>query len=404
MRSPGMLGPFHRPEAAPPEDEEARKLKQQLAMLAELESSGVDISKIAADGTVAAPAEAAPVNDMSLTQAVAETPTMPARRVAVDIPADAAHWGDNAVMSDKDAAKMDREREGMKFFEAAGRQLVAGLTNTQVAPTLLQSSNERGIAQGQRDKFRMQALQELERGDKLALEDRTFGAKRAEMERASAEAKRKADLDQRDFDYRKTNDQLNREQRDRHSKATLALAGRTLENKENNEGRLAPAVIEKLGGFETAKAELDDLMGDFEAKGMDDKSTYLTSKIPNTKASQYGEKALATMQSVGYNLEGGKLQKSDEEKYERLMPKRGDSQETARAKIATLKNMLDRKRATLEGDLQRSGYKVNTGGPSPGTSVKLKDKASGETHTISPEKLRAMMEADDFDQEFEVIK
>jgi len=83
----------------------------------------------------------------------------------------------------------------------------------------------------------------------------------------------------------------------------------------------------------------------------------IRSRIPWDRT---GQQAKATIQLVkqiiGKGLEGGVLRKEDEDKYENILPKLGDTEGTAQDKIKTLNDVLNNKYNTLISTYEAGGY------------------------------------------------
>ena len=67
----------------------------------------------------------------------------------------------------------------------------------------------------------------------------------------------------------------------------------------------------------------------------------------------------ATKQIVGKYLEGGVLRLEDEKKYEKILPKIGDTQEVAKAKIEQVKKLIDEKFKSQTQTLGQAGYDIS---------------------------------------------
>lgn len=67
----------------------------------------------------------------------------------------------------------------------------------------------------------------------------------------------------------------------------------------------------------------------------------------------------ATKQIVGKYLEGGVLRMEDEKKYEKILPKIGDTQEVAQAKVEQVKKLLQEKYSSQMESLAGAGYDIS---------------------------------------------
>jgi hypothetical protein len=156
-------------------------------------------------------------------------------------------------------------------------------------------------------------------------------------------------------------------------------------------GKTMPAgEVAELADIQTASESLDQLLAVFNKKVpstgvVEQIGSRVEGVVPNTSVSQYNDAALAAMQAVGLIMENGKLAAGDEQKYRKMFPKAGDSEETAAAKVANIKAMLATKARNRTGALSTAGFRPPTlggntvqpkGGSAPPTRT---DPATGET-------------------------
>lgn len=116
------------------------------------------------------------------------------------------------------ARQQDREARAREAFERGARELVAGITRTQVAPTFQQPTD----AVSSLLAARKTRAEDAQRNEANRLNAAKFNFERSEAARKEAEAKAK---DERDFAYRQQHDTATLEQQAKNAEATRALAG-----------------------------------------------------------------------------------------------------------------------------------------------------------------------------------
>lgn len=118
---------------------------------------------------------------------------------------------------------------------------------------------------------------------------------------------------------------------------------------------LTSAKAAELGQFESAEGALDEIKLKFDKLGP---GAALTQFLPATDASRFETNRVATAQTIGTILEGGKLTDPDFEKYLNLMPEQSDSKNTALYKINTVKKMIELSKSGQLKSLQQAGFDV----------------------------------------------
>ena len=136
----------------------------------------------------------------------------------------------------------------------------------------------------------------------------------------------------------------------------VALAERTAAGKSLGGGNdLTAAKAGELGQLNSAEGALDNIQLEFNKLGS---GAFLTQIFPTTDASKFENNRIATAQTIGTILEGGKLTDPDFEKYLNLMPSQSDSKGTATHKINTVKKMIELSRSGQLKSLQQAGFDV----------------------------------------------
>lgn len=135
----------------------------------------------------------------------------------------------------------------------------------------------------------------------------------------------------------------------------VALAERQATGRGAGE-QLTAAKAAELGQFESAEGLLDEMKSKFDQLGP---GAVLTQYIPTTDAARFESSRVATAQTIGKILEGGKLTDVDFEKYLDLMPSQSDSKGTAQHKIGTIKKMIELEKTGQLESLRKAGFNVN---------------------------------------------
>ena len=127
-----------------------------------------------------------------------------------------------------------------------------------------------------------------------------------------------------------------------------------------SEGKMLPAgSIKSLAETEEALNLLPELTGLLEegSSAFGPLRGEIRSRIPWDKTGQKAKSTITLVrQIIGKGLEGGVLRKEDEYKYEQILPKLGDTEETVRTKIALLEQTLQNKYRTNVEAYQAGGY------------------------------------------------
>lgn len=113
----------------------------------------------------------------------------------------------------------------------------------------------------------------------------------------------------------------------------------------------------KLGEANAAVKNMNELHEAWkkDASGV---SGWLASFLPMTDASRYENNQRAAAQVIGTYLEGGKLTESDLVRYMKMLPKPGDSEETAARKHSALVNLIGNRQQGEKAALGAAGYNV----------------------------------------------
>lgn len=132
---------------------------------------------------------------------------------------------------------------------------------------------------------------------------------------------------------------------------------------------LAGSDAEKLSDLKTSLGMLSDLQNS--AVNLSDSMTSwwkgpIRSLNPaDVEAKSFQQMIAATKQIIGKGLEGGVLRAEDEKKYDKILPKIGDSQEILANKFSQLRNMLSQKQKNMLETYQQAGYDVSKMTESP---------------------------------------
>jgi hypothetical protein len=78
----------------------------------------------------------------------------------------------------------------------------------------------------------------------------------------------------------------------------------------------------------------------------------------DTGAQNFKQIVASTKQVIGKGLEGGVLRKEDEYKYDKIIPKMGDTKEVLQVKYANLRDLLINKHSNTVNSLKQAGYNV----------------------------------------------
>lgn len=137
------------------------------------------------------------------------------------------------------------------------------------------------------------------------------------------------------------------------------------EDKANkpDEGKILPeGSVKMISEIDTANNQLNTLRGK-----VSEMSDYLKDPIKARLAvlNPYGKEAqlyrqfiATTKQVIGKGLEGGVLRKEDEYKYDKIIPRIGDTDEILRGKIDQLQQMLNSNKDLYIKNLEGAGYNV----------------------------------------------
>jgi len=151
--------------------------------------------------------------------------------------------------------------------------------------------------------------------------------------------------------------------------AVKAAAGTTAKlQAEKTEGKVLPSTgAEKLGDFGASMLQMNELMDGLKNPDSPQGPIAEWRKINPYDWKAQGKQQLiaATKQMVGKALEGGVLRKEDEIKYEKILPKMGDTYESAELKTQQIVDMLDNAYKAKMKAFKNAGYDVSK---FPGTS------------------------------------
>jgi len=152
---------------------------------------------------------------------------------------------------------------------------------------------------------------------------------------------------------------------------------------------ISDQTAKELGAYEGSYAQLETLM-----KGIEDPESPEGPIMQWKRINPYDWKAqglqqlvTTTKQLVGKALEGGVLRAEDERKYEKILPKIGDTYESAVIKSEQLQNMINTAyKAMLEG-LRRAGKNVSGYNPDLGQPTEPTPDTTITDEEISTEDL-----------------
>lgn len=190
---------------------------------------------------------------------------------------------------------------------------------------------------------------------------------------AKSQSEREAadrDFKREEFIYRRGQDQINNYLK----QAGLSLQERGLDIRAQNQdtkqkqtatGKILPA--SQVSDLQATSQGIQQLktLGDTAKTMPDSLFDPITGRIQvlnpySTNAQSFQQLVAATKQVIGKGLEGGVLRKEDESKYEKIIPKIGDTRPVIKMKEKQLSDMLQNKyNSELEG-YKKAGY--NTGG------------------------------------------
>lgn len=266
------------------------------------------------------------------------------------------------------AKAQDREARAREAFERGGRELVAGLTRTEVRPTIEQPKDAVSMLLAKRKAADAQRAQN--NAERLAASRLTF--EQQESARKAAEAKA---LDERDFAYRREHDAASLAQQKENAAANRAIAAAGLgirqaqeqrERAKDERGRDLPATeVSALSELPVAEEQVDQLASLFERldmggmKGKVAQRAYeATGQGFGTGVDEYDAAARLAMQAAGKIVEGGKLAAGDEIKYRKMMPQPGDTPATVRQKAEGMKAFLRELATRRARGFRASGFNV----------------------------------------------
>ena len=282
------------------------------------------------------------------------------------------------------ARRMDANTALARGFETAGRQFLAGMTRTPVLDTLTEQSNAVGqartAAKTRAEQLRAaaeEARRSRETDDKLMNSESSRILDLARAAALSRDIRRglDPDLENRRLDLK-----------EQEIRGDDARGNRLLDIKEKAAGRrpvakapaapsagkpLPPSLVAELAKYDVAEKEMDDILAKFEETGAAGAwagfKGALTKALDlrGTDAARYNAEAHRKMQSSGSILEGGKMQGGDEIKYEKMLPRTGDSKELAREKAMGVKESLRANKTAQIKALKEAGYAVPEDGAAP---------------------------------------
>ena len=150
------------------------------------------------------------------------------------------------------------------------------------------------------------------------------------------------------------------------------------------------AAIGELDAAEQTISELDKLWEQKANQPMVPDS--VTQYLPGTQAQQYRDAQKAAAQSVGLIMEGGKLAEADLPRYMAMMPSPSDGTERRAAKVANIRNMLQRKREAklrglTEAGFDSAGFEPRGAAPAAGAGRRMIGP-NGESGTVSADEVR----------------
>lgn len=112
-----------------------------------------------------------------------------------------------------------------------------------------------------------------------------------------------------------------------------------------------------LGEANGAVKTMNDLLGQFNQKASH-VGAWLASYLPMTDASKYDQRAKVAAQTIGTYLEGGKLSDANVPMYQNMLPKPGDSKETAQNKRDAIVSAISARQQAEKEALAGAGYNV----------------------------------------------
>lgn len=146
------------------------------------------------------------------------------------------------------------------------------------------------------------------------------------------------------------------------SAATSAAGTSAKMRTEKAEGKILPATAsEKLGDFVASMSQMNELLTGI--KNPDSPqgpiSQWKKANPYDWKAQGKQQLVASTKQLVGKALEGGVLRKEDEEKYNKILPKMGDTYESAELKSKQLMTMLNNAYMAKRQSYEMATYDVS---------------------------------------------
>lgn len=312
-------------------------------------------------------AELKKVQNLGQPEVESPAPVIPASPAPV-APVPVTQFADDDA--DLEAAReADRASRLAAGMELAGRQLVAGITRTDVPQGLGANPSEIPLAMQRAKSRREQAAAALAARRQSTMDESTLDLQRSQAEKNRREPEPRGGIDY--TESRAAELALKQQQLAETIRANKAReAGRGKGKGEPKDKTLPVSTLTELADFETAAKELDRLearfveldQGGYWAKVKAKGSEALG--MQGTDAALYASEAKRAMQGVGKILEGGKLAAGDELKYRALMPEPGDSPERLRSKVRGLKTMLSDLKAGRIGAYKAAGYKTGDMGES----------------------------------------
>jgi uncharacterized protein YjbJ (UPF0337 family) len=128
--------------------------------------------------------------------------------------------------------------------------------------------------------------------------------------------------------------------------------------------QLTAGVAQELGDSNAARDMLLSLEGSIGTKGGSKAFSPIAGQLRaynpwDTDVQSIQAQINATKQIVGKYLEGGVLRMEDEKKYEKILPKIGDTQEVAQSKLNQVKKLIDEKFQSQTETLGQAGFDVS---------------------------------------------
>ena len=200
-------------------------------------------------------------------------------------------------------------------------------------------------------------------------EQMDFLKQKDQLDRAFESEKLKIDQANKATDFGFKQAELGLKAEDIANKAQTAMQGKLLPASQVSDLQATKEGIQQLDTMMQAAQKLPNNL-------FDPIQGRLSVMNPYSKEAQsFNQLVAATKQTIGKGLEGGVLRKEDEVKYEKIIPKIGDTREILNMKAAQLRSMMANKYDSQRAGFAQAGYNVGNFAPVRGRPRLTREQA-----------------------------